>query len=386
MSEFRVEVVRLGPIEKHPNADTLGITQVHGGYPVIVKLGDFQEGDLATYIPVDAIVDGDLMEFAFLGAGKKHRIKAKKIRGVFSMGLLVRAGLASACGKKYEGEDVQEIYSVEKFVPPSERDLAANHVAVKQRQAEHREQVKATWKTALVLLTVFVTAGALTGKWAPVAVYGTAILLLSAISTLRTNRKHQAPKVPVYDIEGYRKHKNVFLEGETVSITEKIHGCNARFVYTGGKLHCGSRNQFRYDANNVWARIAAKYKLTDKLKKHKDLVLFGEIYGKGIQDLHYGANNEPEFVAFDAMNLKTGKYLDVPEFTLLMEKLDIPTVPYLSVGPWSSDLVQMAEGETQMPARHVREGIVIKPMHERETRGLGRTFLKYVGEGYHLRA
>lgn len=38
MSEFKVEVVKVGPVEKHPNADSLGITKVYD-YPVIVKKG-----------------------------------------------------------------------------------------------------------------------------------------------------------------------------------------------------------------------------------------------------------------------------------------------------------------------------------------------------------
>lgn len=34
MTEFHVEVVRIGSIEKHPGADTLSVTNIHGGYPV----------------------------------------------------------------------------------------------------------------------------------------------------------------------------------------------------------------------------------------------------------------------------------------------------------------------------------------------------------------
>jgi hypothetical protein len=49
MSEFRVQVVQLGPIEKHPNADTLSCTEVDG-YPVIFRTGDYAEGDLAVYL------------------------------------------------------------------------------------------------------------------------------------------------------------------------------------------------------------------------------------------------------------------------------------------------------------------------------------------------
>lgn len=87
MTNAKIEVVRVGAIEKHPNADTLGITRVFG-YPVIVKLGDFREGDLAAYVPVDTVMpEGE--EWAFLGKSPR-RVCAKRLRGVFSMGMLAR--------------------------------------------------------------------------------------------------------------------------------------------------------------------------------------------------------------------------------------------------------------------------------------------------------
>lgn len=109
MSEFSVEVVRLGRIDKHPNADTLSITQVFGGYPVIVRTGEFNEGDLAVYIPVDSIVP-DEERWAFL-AGHR-RIKAKRLRGIFSMGLLT-----AALPEWVESQNVQGELGITKYEP-----------------------------------------------------------------------------------------------------------------------------------------------------------------------------------------------------------------------------------------------------------------------------
>ena len=52
MSEFHIETLRVGPLERHPNADNLSITRVRD-YPVILRTGELQEGDLAVYVPVD---------------------------------------------------------------------------------------------------------------------------------------------------------------------------------------------------------------------------------------------------------------------------------------------------------------------------------------------
>jgi hypothetical protein len=50
MSEWIVRVVEIGEVVKHPNADSLSITEVEG-YPCIIRTGDFQTGDKAVYIP-----------------------------------------------------------------------------------------------------------------------------------------------------------------------------------------------------------------------------------------------------------------------------------------------------------------------------------------------
>lgn len=108
MTEFHVEVVRLGEIEKHPNADTLSITQVHGGYPVCLRTGEFQPGDLAVYVPVDAIVPEGDPRWEFLGVHR--RIRARRLRGIFSMGLLTRADPAWV-----EGQDVAAELGITKW-------------------------------------------------------------------------------------------------------------------------------------------------------------------------------------------------------------------------------------------------------------------------------
>jgi hypothetical protein len=58
MPEFSCPVVRVGPVTKHPNADSLSITEVDG-CPVIIKTTDFKEGDLAVYVPIESVVIQD---------------------------------------------------------------------------------------------------------------------------------------------------------------------------------------------------------------------------------------------------------------------------------------------------------------------------------------
>lgn len=326
MSEHHIEVVRLGPVEKHPDADSLAVTQVHGGYPCIVRLGTFAEGDLAVYIPVDAVVPVEQERFAFLGAGH-GRIRAKRLRGIFSMGLLVEPEPGMA-----EGEDVAERWQIGKYEPPEPGQQGVPGVRGVDPDAE------------------------------------------------------PCPfDVPVYDIEGLRKWGRVIPAGEPVQVTEKIHGCNGRFVYRDGRLWVGSRNGFkRFNAALPWWQIAGGYRLDELLAKAPDVVIYGEVYGQ-VQDLKYAVPAGSRFRVFDALDLKTRRWLDVAEVDVLCSDLGLDRVPELYRGPWEPGRAEeWAEGKSTL-ADHVREGFVVKPLVERTDLRLGRVILKQHGQGYLLR-
>src|SRR3954447_4225368 len=121
MTEFKIEVVRIGHLAKHPNADALSLTRVYD-YPVIVRTGEFAEGDLAVYLPVDSIVPADDARWAFLGDNR--RIKAKRLRGIFSMGLLTASEPAWALGK-----DVREALRIAKYEPPQPTQMGGEDEA-----------------------------------------------------------------------------------------------------------------------------------------------------------------------------------------------------------------------------------------------------------------
>jgi hypothetical protein len=198
------------------------------------------------------------------------------------------------------------------------------------------------------------------------------------------------PVVPVYDIEGIRKHMNVLRDGEEVVLTEKIHGRNARYIHTGKKFYVGSRTKFRNKVSSVpgpWHIVAQKYNLESIMAQYPGMVLFGEIYGD-VQDLKYGvpASEDVRFVVFDVMSVVTPgkrKYLSYGELRHFCSSNDLLMVPELYVGPWDKSLVSHAEGKTTMPgANHVREGFVVKPTTERHDPHFGRVILKLPGEGY----
>lgn len=368
MSEFKIEVVRIGAVERLPNSDSLSITQVHGGYPCIFRTGDFHEGDLAVYVPVDAMVPLARKEFAFLDKSgstnlrsyellhpdKRHRIQARRLRGTFSMGLLIPAPPMTK-----EGDDVQLELGITKYESPADKE-----------EPEVRAVTKAApswpwWKRML-------------SRYAP------------ELLQLFAPRKTTAPKVAYYDIEGYRKHRNFLLPGEQVVITEKLHGQQARFVYVPGKhfwqrgkLHIGSRNFWGRAEDSNWGRIAKQLNLAERLRKLPNFVVFGEIYGASVQKGYDYGRSGLGFRVFDILDLSAGRFLAHYPMVNACTELGLNCVPVLYIGPWSEELTADAEGKTTMPGgTQIREGIVVKPLDGRYDERFGRVILKLHGEGF----
>lgn len=97
MSAFECPVVRV-TIEPHPNADAIEVAIV-GGYRSIVKKGQFVTGDLAVYLPEFAVLPewmlkgmgfwDEMNNRGTLTSSAGNRIKAIKLRGVLSQGILL---------------------------------------------------------------------------------------------------------------------------------------------------------------------------------------------------------------------------------------------------------------------------------------------------------
>lgn len=322
-STHKVEIVRIPTIEKHPNADQLGIVNLWGGYPVIVQLGEFQEGDLAAYVPPDSILP-DTPDWAFL---KGHRrIRAKRLRGIISVGLMVRAPAGAL-----EGEDVAEQLGIAHYEP----------------------KLKGSGSSGMKL----------GGEDAP------------------------APPgfYPTYDMESLRRYTDVFLPGEEVIVTCKLHGTSYRLAISDGEMFIGSHKRWKKcDQDNLWNRV-----ITPEMR---DLVrvlpskscLYGEVFGgtPAIQKgFSYGLP-EPAFALFDVWT--KGQWLCYDEQVALAAEFNVPTVPLLFRGSFDLDtILSLAEGPSIAPgADHIREGCVVRPPAERYDRRCGRVVLKAVGMGY----
>lgn len=83
--------------------------------------------------------------------------------------------------------------------------------------------------------------------------------------------------------------------------TEKIHGANFSFWCNGDEVKVASRSQFVdgtfYNCQSVINRYAEGILTWCQEKNVKDFVVYGELYGDGIQkEVKYG---QKDFAAFD---------------------------------------------------------------------------------------
>lgn len=320
MSTHEVKVVRLECIKPHWNADTLEVAHVWG-YTSCVRIGDFKVGDLAAFVEPDTLVPAGVPEVAFLAGAAKDgmiRIKAKRLRGVQSFGLLIKAR-----PEWQEGDNVFEALGCDHYEPP----IRGANTGGDNEGAPNVYHVK-------------------------------------------------------YDVESMRKFSDVIQPGEEVWITEKIHGANARFVFHDGRLYCGSHTNWKKeDLNNLWWRAAAEYGLAEKLATYPDHVFYAEVYGN-VQDLRYGTKpGELRLAFFDIMHggdwLPVGRTVAIVADAGLPCAPTLYTGPWdealvsLADGP-----------STVYGADHIREGCVVKPMVPRWHESCGRVILKLVSVDY----
>ncbi|MFD5511607.1 RNA ligase (ATP) [Streptomyces sp. NPDC059761] len=348
MSTLRVTAEEL-TVHEHPNADALELAQV-GLYRAVVAKGAYRTGEFAVYIPEQAVLPADLIEelglTGRLAGGSADRVKAVRLRGELSQGLVCRpraladVDLARAAE---EGTDFAELLGITKWAPP--------------------------------------------------------------VPTTMNGEVEAAPELlPWVDIENLQRYPDLFEPGEPVVLTEKLHGtaCLLTYVADGGRVLVSSKGfgskglALREDERNLYWRAVRGHgvpevaaKLAERLGATR-IGVFGEVYGAGVQDLAYGtdartAATGPGYAVFDVSAEIDGqvRWLDPHE---LFPDGELPLVPRLFEGPYELDTVlELATGRETVSGRamHLREGVVIRPAVERHSPVVGgRAVAKAVSPAY----
>ncbi|MGW3496199.1 RNA ligase (ATP) [Streptomyces sp. NPDC001020] len=345
MSTLRVTAEVL-TIHEHPNADALELAQV-GLYRAVVAKGEYRTGDTAVYIPEQSVLPAGLIEelglTGRLAGGNSDRVKAVRLRGELSQGIvcrprvLVGVDLTQAAA---DGTDFAEVLGITKWVPPIPPTMD--------------------------------------GEVTP------------------------APELlPWVDIENIQRYPYVFAPGEPVVLTEKLHGsaCLLTYVADEDQVLVSSKGfgakslALVEDPRNLYWRAVRGHgvpevaaRLAERLGARR-VGIFGEVYGAGIQDLTYGADGRRDTLGYAVFDVSaeidgTLRWLDAAE--LLAGEL--PLVPRLFEGAYDIERVlEVATGRETVSGRglHLREGVVIRPATERYSPVTGgRAIAKAVSPAY----
>jgi RNA ligase (TIGR02306 family) len=345
MSTLRVTAEVL-TVHEHPNADALELAQV-GLYRAVVTKGAYRTGEVAVYIPEQAVLPTGLIEelglTGRLAGPDSDRVRAIRLRGELSQGIVCRpkaladVDLARAA---LDGTDFAEALGITKWVPP--------------------------------------------------------------IPPTMSGEVESAPDLlPWVDIENIQRFPDIFAPGETVVLTEKLHGsaCLLTYLADTGRVHVSSKGfgakslALKEDPRNLYWRAVhghgvaeAAARLAERLGARR-VGIFGEVYGAGVQDLGYGADGRRDTLGYAVFDVSaeidgTVSWLDAAE---LLDG-ELPLVPRLYEGPYDVDRVlELASGRETVSGRglHLREGVVIRPVPERYSAVTGgRAIAKAVSPAY----
>jgi len=352
MATFTVTVLPV-KIEAHPNADTLEVACI-GDYKAIVRKGDFGNGDHVAYIPEGAVLPEELIaEMGLTGrlaGADKNRVKAVKLRGVLSQGLVYPARKGWR-----KGDDVSAELGIFKYEPVVPAGFQGELMAVGGERTIHYdiENIK---------------------KYPRVFSDGDPVVM--------TEKLHGT--FAMFAVMS--KSQAIPEDGERLIIASKgVAGRGLAF-----------KPNAEANQNNIYVRTARALDLVNRVDKafagaSQSVFLLGEIFGPGVQDLGYGLK-QAEFRIFDCYvgNPGSGRFLNDMHLDQVCKDLNIPRVPVLYRGPYNMLVVNAwTNGKETISGSHVREGVVIRSAVERtnveDLPCWGRAQLKSVSEGYLLR-
>ena len=344
-------VARINEIKPIEGADKIE-QGVIGGWNCIIQKGQYKVDDLVVVATTDAVIPQELSDTMNVTnyLRKGQRVRTVKLRGVYSECLIMSLDSLPQMKKQFtsgigyfwnEGEDVMELLGIFKYEPPA-------------------VQIQ--------------------------------------LSSGRKVKYYQNPNFGVYyKFPNLKNVNGMFNEKDEVEITRKLHGTNARYgivkkkkisiwdkikrffgnewveyeyVYGSHNVEKGSDSQGFYDTD-VWRTVADKYKIREKLwdlfkqwkyyyEIEEGIVIYGEIYGAGIQKNYDYGLQDIEYAGFDVTI--NGEYCSLPKsIDIHYNILNLPYVPILHAGEWSQEIQDSLVfnnfiGDTKVP----HEGIVIK--------------------------
>lgn len=358
---------RCGAIKSIKGADNIELMAVNG-WNVIVKKGEFKEGDLCVYFEIDSKLP--VREWSEFMLKKHYKVKTMKLNkfGVISQGLALPTNVFDVDIPNEEGIDLTKKLDVVYSVDEDNKRKAEISKYDKMRQ-RHLNLFK---KNKLV-------------KWLYKRMWGKKLLFIF-LGKKRDSRTWPNWVVKT-DEERCQNLPHLFPGDDTRWIvTEKIDGSSTTFTIKGRKrkqeFYVCSRNvcfdkpekeDKCFYETNIYLEMAHKYNIEEILKEimsdHEELefvTLQGETFGKNVQNRDYGLDHH-DFMAFNLIfGYKNGEVERFNPLTMtkILSNYDIPCVPIVDadfrIPSTCQELLDYAAASSSEVDGGMREGIVLR--------------------------
>ena len=354
MSNWKVSKEKIN-LFTHSNADQLMLGRV-GSYQVVVQKGLYNDGDMVVFAPEKSVLTGQIkQEFEkYLSGSNKDRVKAVRLRGEISSGIIIPPSLIPDFDQLNLGEDISEKLGITKYEPPIPIQLAGS------------------------------------------------------VKTF------DMPFVGNHDCEHANVYVNELIDGERVIITEKLHGSqfilahnldtDDTIVSSKGLLKSGLTLQ-ESEQNSYW-QAAKNDNIVDKIKQTWSegvVQIFGEVIP--VQKGYSYGQSVPTAKLFDIrINGVSIPYDQVPDV------FKSQWVPIVYDGPLNLDkkevvlysnpdtgihktiidnilpksIVDLCKGNELVTGKgvHIREGVVLRPYIDRKATDGTKLRLKIINPAY----
>ena len=248
------KIEKLTPIEGADKIETATVL----GWEIVVKKGEFNEGDLCSYIQIDTIVP-ELPEYEFLRE-RKFRVRSIKLRKQISQGLIVPLPK----GNWKEGDDLTDILGIKKYEKPDNNP----------ERYEKPRMPKVWYK-----------------KWLYLFKYN---FLYKAFPKLQRSSRSPFPKhlVSITDEERIQNIPKVLeqYKGKSFVVSYKLDGSSITIIHSKvlgkSKFRICSRKFELHDKKNDWYKVFTDTQFSDeiiklvKYYKTDDIIVQGEAIGK----------------------------------------------------------------------------------------------------------
>jgi hypothetical protein len=382
---YVVTIDNITPIEGYDRVELAHV----GGWTIVVGKGEFKVGDPAIYFEIDSKLPEvePFTDMSFL-AQKHYKIKTQKMCKSISQGLLMSAANFGWTIGVDTLDSSGNVYFI--IDDKGEHHYAGGESRFLTKQLGVTYAIPDDNKRKSATTDKYKSMAQRNGKlfshqpfrWLMKCDWGKKLLFIF-FGRKRDKKSGWPSWVVKTDEERIQNMTWILADKEPWIATEKIDGTSTTFTMRRGKwphkdqFYVCSRNvvfdkpdKECYYNTNVYLEMAEKYDIFNKMKdmlysQFSDcewITIQGETFGAGIQKRDYHVSGH-EFMAFNFITSKDGRWGTEEMFNLLQGKMNIPCVPIIDTNFILPDTVEellaYATGESVCD-HDMREGIVFR--------------------------